>query len=124
MFNKFHELIHDLGSFEEDFQCQKDSDCNDANVNNCQHGYCMCGDHAPCSVTSDTCINATDGGTIYDATCKCGQNLVCSMFEICENGICAETTYTASSSVEDSVETYTTSSIEGSGSKYNIRKQF
>ena len=105
------------GSFEEDFECKVHLDCKDKNVNNCQHGYCMCGDHGPCSRTTDTCVNATNGGTIYDATCTCGQNRACSMYENCQEGNCYQTeqeTSTSTSSIGDSIETYTTSSINES----------
>ena len=77
----------------------------------------MCGDHGPCSRTTDTCVNATNDGTIYDATCKCGQNTACSMYENCQKGSCHQTeqeTSTSTSSIGNSIETYTTSLINES----------
>ena len=113
-------IQNNLGSFEEDVECHKNSDCKDKNVNNCQNGFCMCGDHHPCSSRTDTCISGANGGGIHDATCKCGEIDECLWDEICQDGKCLaiETEETSTmSSIEDSIETQNPGSIEGSGCK-------
>ena len=97
-------LQNQLGDFMEDIECHNNSDCVDKTVNNCQNGFCLCGDHDPCHETADTCVN-TKGGEIYDAICKCGQNIACSIDEICEKGKCNATkTNHIDSSTEDTTE--------------------
>ena len=79
-------LLH-LGDFEENVVCQKNSDCSDKNVNNCQDGFCLCGDYEACNGTSDTCQESSTGD-IYDANCGCGENPGCNVNNICKDGMC------------------------------------
>ena len=60
--------------------------CDKINVNNCQYGICMCGDYDACEITSDTCLNSSDG--VYEASCGCGRGEACEEDEICSNGEC------------------------------------
>lgn len=76
-----------LGDFEENVECQENSDCSDKNVNNCQDGFCLCGDYEACNGTSDTCQDSSTGD-IYDTNCGCGENLSCNENDICTYGKC------------------------------------